>query len=221
MIRIVIADDHRIVIEGLRHILASQDNLSIVAEVEDGAKLVMALKSSLDVDLLIMDMSMPGKSGLELLKQVRRLRPFLPVLVLSMHPESLYGVRALRGGATGYLTKDSDARELLKAVQNVAAGRHYISEGLASQLVFNAQRPAGEEKSALSDREVQVLQLIASGVAIGDIADQLCLSVKTVSTHKANIQGKLGVSSTAHLIHYAIQKKLVEPLEMIAGNEAY
>lgn len=204
MIRIVLADDHRIVTDGLKQILSHQADMEISAVVEDGDSLCALLQTGAEVDIVVLDMSMPGRTGLDLLKHLRRFWPKLPILVLSMHPESIYGLRALKSGANGYLTKDSDASQLVSAVRQVAAGKSFASEELIDQLVGSTRGAQGSEVQALSDRELLVLQLLASGSSVTVIADRLCLSVKTVSTHKANIQRKLGISGTAHLVKYAL-----------------
>ncbi|AGT11126.1 response regulator [Paracoccus aminophilus] len=204
MIRIVLADDHRIVTDGLAQILSYQEDMEIAAVVEDGDRLCALLQTGIEIDVLVLDMSMPGRTGLDLIKHLNRHWPKLPILVLSMHPEAVYGMRALKLGANGYLTKDSDASQLVRAVRQVAAGRSYASEALISQLVDSARGAPNSDIQALSDRELLVLQLLASGSSVTDIAERLCLSVKTVSTHKANIQRKLGVVGTAHLVKYAL-----------------
>ena len=210
MIRIVVADDHTIVREGLKQLLGAAGDLQVVAEARDGHEVVERVRA-LEFDLLLLDMSMPGKSGIELIKQVRAEKPKLRILVLSMHEEHQYAVRAIRAGAAGYMTKESASRALVEAIRKVAAGGAYISAEVAQQLALGAMPDAqGPLHAALSDREFQVLKLIADGGSVSDIAEQLHLSVKTVSTHKANILQKMNMTTQAELIRYAIAERLVD-----------
>ena len=210
MIRIVVADDHTIVREGLKQLLGGGDGLEVVGEAQDGFE-VMARVRELEFDLLLLDMSMPGKSGIELIKQVHAERPKLRILVLSMHEEHQYAVRAIRAGAAGYLTKESAPRQLVDAIRKVAGGGAFISSAVAEQLALGAMPDArGPPHAALSDREFQVFRMLAEGKAVSDIAERLNLSVKTVSTHKANILQKMGMSTAGDLIRYAIANRLVE-----------
>ncbi len=210
MIRIVVADDHTIVREGLKQILGAAADLEVVGEAPDGHQ-VMERVRSVEFDLLLLDMSMPGKSGIELIKQVRAERPKLRILVLSMHEEHQYAVRAIRAGASGYLTKDSASLQLVEAIRKVASGGAFISSEVAQQLALGAMPGAiGPLHAALSDREFQVFRMIAGGKSVSDIAERLNLSVKTVSTHKSNILQKMNMSSQAELIRYAINERLVD-----------
>lgn len=210
MIRLVVADDHTIVREGLKQLLGASGDIQVVGEAQDGHE-VMDRVRSLDFDLLLLDMSMPGKSGIELIKQVRAERPKLRILVLSMHEEHQYAVRAIRAGASGYLTKESASRQLVEAIRKVAGGGAFISAEVAQSLALGAMPDAkGAPHEALSDREFQIFRLIADGHSVSDIAEQLNLSVKTVSTHKANILQKMRMSSPAELIRYAITHRLVD-----------
>jgi DNA-binding NarL/FixJ family response regulator len=210
MIRIVVADDHTIVREGLKQLLGSGDELTVVGEAQDGFE-VMARVRELEFDLLLLDMSMPGKSGIELIRQVHAERPKLRILVLSMHEEHQYAVRAIRAGAAGYLTKESAPRQLVEAIRKVAGGGAFISSAVAEQLALGAMPDAqGPLHASLSDREFQVFRMLAEGKAVSDIAERLNLSVKTVSTHKANILQKMGMSTAGDLIRYAIANRLVE-----------
>jgi DNA-binding NarL/FixJ family response regulator len=210
VIRIVVADDHTIVREGLKQILASASDLEVVGEASDGHE-VMSRVRDLDFDLLLLDMSMPGKSGIELIKQIHAERPKLRILILSMHEEQQYAVRAIRAGASGYLTKESASRQLVEAIRKIAAGGAFISAEVAQQLALGAMPGAtGPLHAALSDREYQVFMLIAEGKSISDIAEQLNLSVKTVSTHKANVLQKMNMTTTGELIRYAITNGLVQ-----------
>lgn len=210
MIRIVIADDHTIVREGLKQILLTDPEIRIVGEARDGVE-VMSCVRELDFDLLLLDMSMPKKSGIELIKQIKGEKPKLRVLVLSMHEEQQYAIRAIKSGASGYLTKESAPAQLLSAIHKVAAGGAFISAAVAEQLVLDATRQfEALPHTALSDREYQVFQLLVSGKTVSDIAEQLNLSVKTVSTHKARLMEKMGMSNPAELIRYAIAHRLVD-----------
>jgi DNA-binding NarL/FixJ family response regulator len=213
MIRIVIADDHAIVREGLKQVLAAAGDLAIVAEAQNGAEVIQRVRE-LEFDLLLLDMSMPGKSGIELVKQVHNEKPKLRILVLSMHEEEQYAVRALKAGAAGYLTKESASDQLVAAIRKVAAGGAYITSTVAQQFALGAMSNAsGPPHAALSDREYQVFEMLVAGKSITDIAERLNLSVKTVSTHKARIMQKMNMASTAELVRYAVSHRLVDALD--------
>jgi DNA-binding NarL/FixJ family response regulator len=210
VIRIVLADDHTIVREGLKQLLSAAPDFEVVAEAANGHE-ALAHARALDFDVLILDMSMPGKSGIELIRQVHAEKPRLKVLVLSMHEEHQYAVRAIRAGASGYLTKESASKQLAEAIRKVAGGGAFISAEVAQQLALGAMPGAeGPLHGSLSDREYQVFLLIAAGKSISDIAEGLNLSVKTVSTHKANVLQKMNMSTAGDLIRYALANKLVE-----------
>ena len=210
MIRIVVADDHTIVREGLKQLLSAAPDLSVVGEARDGHE-VLGRVRALDFDVLLLDMSMPGKSGIELIKQVRAEKPKLRVLVLSMHEEEQYAVRAIKAGASGYLTKDSASAQLVSAIRKVASGGAFITDSVAQQLALGAMpQTEGPPHSALSDREFQVFRELVSGKAVSDIAAELNLSVKTVSTHKARIMQKMNMSNPTELIRYAIHHRLLD-----------
>ncbi len=210
MIRIVVADDHTIVREGLKQVLSAAPDLSIVGEAQSGHEVLQRVRD-LEFDVLLLDMSMPGKSGIELIKQVRGEKPKLRILVLSMHQEQQYAVRAIKAGASGYLTKDSASAQLVLAIRKVAAGGAFITEAVAEQLALGAMpQTEGLAHSALSDREFQVFQLLVSGRGVSEIAEGLNLSVKTVSTHKARIMQKMNMSNPAELIRYAIKHRLID-----------
>jgi DNA-binding NarL/FixJ family response regulator len=216
VIRIVLADDHPIVRDGLKGLLGAAGDMEVVGEASDGGQ-VMECVRALDFELLLLDMSMPGRSGIELIRQVRSERPKLKILILSMHEESQYAVRAIRAGASGYLTKESASRQLVEAIRKVAGGGAFISAEVAQQLALGAMPDAkGPPHSALSDREFQIFRMIADGLAVSDIAARLNLSVKTVSTHKSNILRKMNMTTQAELIRYAITHRLVDE----AGPEA-
>ena len=208
MIRVVIADDHRILREGLKQLLQSAPDLTVVGEAGDGHEALAQVRGT-DFDVLLLDMSMPGKSGMELIRQVKAERPKLRVLVLSMHEEHQYAVRSIRAGASGYLTKESAALELVAAIRKVAGGGAYISAEVAEQLALASMpRAEGPPHTLLSDREYQVFRRLVAGAAVTQIAGDLNLSVKTVSTHKARLMEKLGVGNQAELIHYALKHRL-------------
>jgi DNA-binding NarL/FixJ family response regulator len=210
MIRIALADDHTIVREGLKQLLGAAGDIEIVGEAADGHA-ALELARSLEFDVLLLDMSMPGKSGIDLIRQVHSEKPRLRILVLSMHEEHQYAVRAIRAGAAGYLTKESATAQLVAAIRKVAAGGAFISAEVAQQLALSAMPGAqGLPHETLSDREFQVLRMIAEGKSVSDIGEQLNLSVKTVSTHKANLLHKMGMSTTADLIRYALAHRLVD-----------
>lgn len=202
MIRILIADDHKIVRDGLKRILAATNDVQVVGEAASGDEALALVKAN-DYDLALLDMSMPGLAGIDLIKRLKIERPKLRILVLSMHGEAQYAARALKAGASGYLNKDSAADQLLVAIRKIAAGGVHITEAAAASLVASSEKK-------LSDREFEVLRLLAGGLGPSEVADKLRLSVKTVSTHKANIQQKLGVSSTAELVRYALEHKLLD-----------
>jgi DNA-binding NarL/FixJ family response regulator len=209
MTRILIADDHTIVRKGLKQIL-SEGMRNVEFGESSNASETLSLVTK-KFDLLILDLSMPGRSGLDLLKDIKIQAPKLPILVLSMYPEDQYALRVIKAGAMGYLTKDSAPEELVNAVTKILRGGKYISAALSDQLIDLVQRPKqGEDYEQLSDREFQVLKLIASGRTPTEIADALSLSVKTVSTYRTRILEKLRLSSSAELTRYAMQHKLVE-----------
>lgn len=210
MIRIVIADDHTIVREGLKQLLLAADDLDVVGEAQNGHEVVMRVRE-LDFDVLLLDMSMPGKSGTELIKQVHAEKPKLRILVLSMHEEEQYAVRAIRAGAAGYVTKESASAQLVLALRKVAGGGAFISQRVAELLALDAMpKGDGPPHAALSNREFQIFRLLVSGVTVSDIGERLSLSVKTVSTHKARIMQKMNMSTQTDLIRYAISHRLID-----------
>ncbi len=214
MNRIVIADDHAIVREGLKRIVSSVADFEVVGEAGDGAQ-VMSLAREADFDLLVLDLSMPGRSGMELIKLVRAHKPRVRILVLSMHQENQYAVRAIKAGASGYLTKESAPAELAQALRKIAAGGAYVSAEVAQQLALGAMpgAEAAAPHEALSAREFEVLQQLAAGRSVTEIAQGLSLSVKTVSTHKANLMHKLGLNNPSDLLRYAIRHGLADAIE--------
>jgi len=213
MIRIVIADDHAIVREGLKRIVSEAKDMSVVGESANGAEVMQRVRE-LDFDILVLDLSMPGRSGMELIKLVRAEKPKLRILVLSMHQELQYAVRAIKSGASGYLTKESAPGQLEQAIRKIAAGGAFVTPEVAEQLALGAM-PGSETQphETLSDREFEVFRLLAAGVSVTEIAAQLKLSVKTVSTHKANMMQKMGLQNSSELIRYAIRHGLGDSLE--------
>lgn len=210
MIRVLLADDHTIVRTGLKEILADTGDIVVAGEANDGLE-VLARIEEREYDVLVLDMSMPGRSGIELIKQVKGAKPRLRILVLSMHSEEQYAVRALKAGASGYLTKESAADQLVAAIRRVAAGGAYISAETAQRLALDLA-PATEAPphALLSDREYQVFQLIVAGKSVSEIAGELALSVKTISTHKTRIMQKMRMANQTELIRYAIRHKLID-----------
>jgi DNA-binding NarL/FixJ family response regulator len=212
-IRIVIADDHAIVREGLKRIVGAAEDMQVVGEAADGGEVMKAVRE-LEFDVLVQDLSMPGRSGMELIKLVKAEKPKLRVLVLSMHQETQYAVRAIKSGASGYLTKESAPAQLEQALRKIASGGAYISAEVAEQLALGAMPGGGDAlpHESLSDREFEVFRHLVAGDAVSDIAHQLNLSVKTVSTHKANLMQKLGLNNQTELVRYALKHGLADPL---------
>lgn len=210
MIRILIADDHAVVRQGIKQILRDVPEVAVSGEVVNGDEALDRLRRE-EWDLLIMDISMPGRNGLEVLKLIKHERPKFPVLVLSMHSEDQFAVRMLKAGAAGYLTKESAPEELVKAIRKILAGGKYVSPTLAEKLAFDMNVDSERQPhELLSDRDFQVMRMIAIGKTVKEIAEDLTLSVKTVSTYRARILEKLNMRTNAELIHYAIQNNLVE-----------
>jgi len=211
-VRIVLADDHAIVREGLKRIVSDVEDFTVTGEAADGTE-VMQVVRSLDFDVLVLDLSMPGRSGMELIKLVKAEKPRLRILVLSMHQETQYAVRAIKSGASGYLTKESAPALLEQAIRKIAGGGAYISAEVAEQLALGAM-PGSEAAphTTLSDREFEVFRLLVAGAAVSEVAAKLNLSVKTVSTHKSNLLQKLGLSNQTELVRYALKHGLTDPL---------
>ncbi|MDE3153558.1 MAG: response regulator transcription factor [Acidobacteriota bacterium] len=208
--RILLVDDHPVVRQGIRQILTEALTPAQVDESDDGESALVRLAGS-EYDAVILDITLPGRSGLEILRDIRHRWPDLPVLVLSMHPAEQFARRVLDAGAAGYLTKDSAPAQLVKAIRLVLSGRRYLSPDLIEELVVGERttRPARPHE-ALSDREYQVLRMIASGKTVSQIAAALSLSVKTVSTYRVRVLEKMGMHSTAELMRYAIENRLVD-----------
>ena len=210
MIRVLIADDHTLVREGLRQLLAATPDIRVEGEAANGDEALALLKAG-DYDLAVLDMSMPGISGIDLIKRVRLEKPRLRVLVLSMHGEAQYAARALKAGASGYLTKEAASVQLVSVIRKIAAGGVHIGEEAAAQLVSSrggAHAGDAAPHTRLSNREFEVFRLLVEGLGPTEIADRLHLSVKTVSTHKTRILEKMGMQSTADLVRYAVANGL-------------
>jgi two-component system, NarL family, invasion response regulator UvrY len=207
---IIVADDHEVVREGLKQILSTIPGITQINSVSTGAELVELIKVN-DYDIAILDISMPGKNGIEVLKEIKALKPELPVLMLSMYSEKQYAVRVLKAGASGYLTKDTASEELITAVEKIAGGRKYIPPDLAEKLAEEVSLESDKLlHEYLSDREFEVFRLMAGGKTVKEIADELLLSPKTVSTYRARIYEKMKFKSRAELTAYAIRNKLLE-----------
>ncbi|MDH5763510.1 MAG: response regulator transcription factor [Nitrospinota bacterium] len=207
-IKIMIADDHPLFRQGLKNTFGDTPDIEIVGEAENSNDVLEIVRRT-DLNLVLMDISMPGKGGLEVLKQLKSEFPKIPVLILSVNPESQYAVRFIKAGAAGYLTKESSIDTLLEAVRKVAQGGNYASADITEKLAFdflNTDKPLHE---LLSDREYQVFSMIATGKSLTEIGKELSLSVKTISTHRTRILEKMKMKKNAELIHYAIQHELI------------
>lgn len=208
--RILLVDDHPVVRQGIKQVLTGAFHPALVGEASSAEEGLNEITNT-DWDVMVLDLSLPGTSGLDLLKDLRRQRPKLPVLVLSMHPADQFARRAMNAGASGYLTKDSSPSELVKAVSEVIAGRRYLNPDVMEELADKIEPERGlRPHEALSDREYQILRMIASGITVSQIAQKLTLSVKTISTYRARVLEKMGMKTTAELMHYGIQNRLVD-----------
>ncbi len=209
MIRLLVADDHAIVRKGIEQIIAETADITVTDEAGNGQEVIVKCQKK-DYDMVLLDISMPGRDGLEILKELKGLKPNLPVLMLSMYPEKQYAVRALRSGASGYLTKESAPDELIAAIKKVSSGGRYVSSSLAEKLAENL---GGKEDNPLhdklSDREYQIMCMIASGKMQKEIADELSLSIKTVGTYRTRLLKKMRMRTNAELTRYAIEIKLI------------
>ena len=210
MLKILIADDHAIVRQGLKQIVTETRDIIVAGEASNGQELLNKIKDE-DYDVVVLDITMPGRNGIDVLRQLRTERPSLPILILSMHPEEQYALRALKAGASGYLTKESAPDELVTAIRKVSSGGKYISTSLAEKLAF--ELGAGREQEpheTLSDREYRVMCMIASGKTVMAIAEELMLSEKTISTYRSRILEKMNMKNNAELTYYAIKNHLVD-----------
>lgn len=208
--KVLLADDHAIIRDGLKQILSDTDDLVVAGEAASGLDVMQKVRER-DWDVLVLDISMPGRNGLELIRMVKEERPELPVLILSMHQEEQYAVRALKAGAQGYITKESDSELLVAAIRRVAKGGVHISDKVA-QLMVRGIRPTEKPQphNLLSDREYQVFNMLVMGRSLTEIGAELSLSVKTISTHKTHILQKMNLASTAELIRYAVAHNLAD-----------
>lgn len=211
MIRILIADDHAILRRGLKEILVRELGAGAVCGEAKNATEILSRIEDREWDLVILDITMPGRSGLDVLRDLKSARPKLPVLVLSVHPEDQYAKRLLRAGASGYMTKESAPEELIKAVRKVLGGGRYVSDALAEKLASDLSQDGGQLiHEALSDREFEVLRMLGAGKTVTQIAEDLHLAVTTVSTYRARILEKMNLTTTAELMHYALYNRLID-----------
>ncbi len=211
MIRILVADDHAVVRRGVIQILSTDQTLEAIDQASTGVETMQAVHR-IEYDLVLLDIGLPDIGGIEVLKQIHSLKPNLPVLILSVYPEKQYALRSLRAGASGYLTKESAPDELLAAIRTVLGGKKYLSRTLIQQMDDqNLQPDAGREPhELLSDRELQVFEMIAKGRKLSEIGEELSISVKTVSTYRARVMEKLGLKTTGDVIRYAFERGLIE-----------
>jgi two-component system, NarL family, invasion response regulator UvrY len=210
MINVLVADDHPVVRLGIRQIVAQSQDIAVAAEAASGPEVLGAIRR-IPLDLVLLDLTMPGANGLDVLKELKRERPQVPVIILTMHSEDQFAIRALKAGAAGYLTKESAPNELVGAIRKVVAGGRYISPWLAEKLAEHlgpeSEKPAHEK---LSDREYQVLRMIAVGKSTRSISAELSLSVKTVGTYRARVLEKMNMKSTAELAAYVVRNRLAD-----------
>ncbi|MBN2027249.1 MAG: response regulator transcription factor [Actinobacteria bacterium] len=210
MARVLVVDDHAVVRRGLIQILAEERDIEELGEAGSAHELLELIEAE-DWDIVVLDITMPGKSGIDVLKDIRSLRPGLPVLVLSIHPEDRFAIRALRAGAAGYITKDSASDEIIRAIRTVLGGGKYLSPAATGKLASFLERDSEKPLHVtLSDREFQVMVMIASGKTVGDVAKELCLSDKTVSTYRARVLSKLDLKNNMELTRYAIRNRLID-----------
>jgi two-component system, NarL family, invasion response regulator UvrY len=210
MIKILVADDHSIIRQGLRQILEDTDDMRVTGEAEGGMQAIQLAQEE-DYDLLLLDITLPDKNGIEVLKQVKQDKPQLPVLMLSMHPEAQYALRSMKAGASGYLNKQSAPAELINAIRQVAGGKKYISSQLAEELALGLSQGYQElSHQTLSNREYQTLCLMASGKKLSEMAEVMSLSPKTVSVYRARLLEKMKLKTNAEAIHYAITHHLID-----------
>ncbi|NJD22477.1 MAG: response regulator transcription factor [Melioribacter sp.] len=210
MIKVFIADDHTLIREGIKNLIVRESDIKLVGETSNSFEVVEQIKKT-KCDILILDLSMPGKSGLDVLKEIKMLVPGVQVLIMTMLPEDQFAKRTLKAGASGYITKDRASEELITAIRRVAAGKKFITQSLAEKLVSDLDDKSDKSPyEILSDREFQILKMMAKGTSQTDIADELSISLSTVNTYRSRIFEKLNFHSNAELIHFAIQNKLVE-----------
>jgi len=208
MIKVIIVDDHPVVRRGLKQILQEEPDVKVVGEAESAQEAFKIIRT-IDCDAVVLDISLPGASGVEILKQLKYEYKKLPVLILSVHPEEEYAVRVMKAGASGYLTKESAPDELVKAIRKIVSGGKYISSSLAERLITDIDASGKPRHEKLSDREFEIMRMIARGKAIKKIAEELCLSEKTVSTYRSRIMEKMKMSTNSDLTRYALENHLV------------
>jgi DNA-binding NarL/FixJ family response regulator len=210
MIQVLLADDHAIIRDGLKQIISFVPNMAVVGEAEDGDEVLQKVRK-LSFDVLVLDMSMPGMSGIALIQQVKAIKPDMKILVLSMHQQSQYAVQAIRAGAAGYITKNTASNQLIEGIKKVASGGTFISAQVAEKLIQLIHQPETDlPHTRLTAREFQIFQLLVEGHTVNDIARTLSLSNKTISTHKANILLKMEVPTIASLVYYALKHGLID-----------
>lgn len=209
IIKVILADDHAILRDGLKQILSETDDIQVIAEAESATEAIMIARKN-PADVVVLDISLPDRNGVEALKTLKKESPNLAVLMLSMHKEDQYAIRSLKAGASGYLTKQGASSELVTAIRTVAKGKKYLTASVAESL---ANHLGSEEKplhQTLSDREFQTLTMIASGMTVGEIAEKLCLSVKTISVYRARLLEKMHLHNNSEITHYAIKNHLID-----------
>jgi DNA-binding NarL/FixJ family response regulator len=209
MIRLIVADDHAIVREGMKRLIEAEADMAVIAEAADGAQALQCLREHA-ADVLVLDLSMPGRNGIELIKHIRDAWPRLPILILTMHEEQQYALRSIRAGARGYLTKDTAGAQLVQAIRRLNDGRMFISDEVAELLAINSANPGQDAPhTRLSDREHAVFQLLIDGRSVSEIGNLLHISVKTASTHKTRILEKMQAGSVVDLVRYAVEHRLM------------
>jgi DNA-binding NarL/FixJ family response regulator len=208
--KVIIVDDHELIREGIKKVIAKEFDIEIAGEATNIDELFIILRATNDIDVIILDISLPGRSGIDVIKDIKIEAPNTAILILSMHPENRFAVRALKAGAAGYITKGNASKSLVKALRKVYDGRKYISptlaEYLASELDVDYDKPLHEN---LSNREFEVMKLIAEGKSVSEIADMLCLSVNTVTTYRSRVMGKMNMDSNAELVRYALEHNII------------
>ena len=208
--KIVIVDDHELVREGLKKVLLKESGIQLVGEASNALELFKLLEET-EVDLVVLDITMPGRSGLDIISEIKNLNDHIRILILSMHPEERFALRALKAGASGYLSKEAAARELVSAIRKIMSGGKYISAALADHLVSNLDKEPGKlPHETLSNREFEIFRLIAKGKSVGQIAEELILSVNTVTSYRSRMMEKMNFSSNAEIVRYAIEHNLIE-----------
>ncbi|OGU67656.1 MAG: DNA-binding response regulator [Stygiobacter sp. RIFOXYC12_FULL_38_8] len=208
--KIVIVDDHELVREGLKKVLLKESGIQLVGEASNALELFKLLEET-EVDLVVLDITMPGRSGLDIISEIKNLNDNIRILILSMHPEERFALRALKAGASGYLSKEAAARELVSAIRKIMSGGRYISAALADHLVSNLDKEPGKlPHETLSNREFEIFRLIAKGKSVGQIAEELILSVNTITSYRSRMMEKMTFSSNAEIVRYAIEHNLID-----------